>query len=189
MKGWIQAEELMERVRKYFEFNNWPKREGHLSTMQVRALIWQELKAEEERRTAAQENEDEDVEESAQTFSQNKLQGIYSREAHMLELCNGSIGAKFFLSHLEAIERGEIDLFLRALDDAGIYEDDLYDLWDSCCNRDPKRAADAIRLYMDGITDAAKMHEWIREKKKINPEWIRELWKREQEEETDGKKR
>lgn len=184
MNGYIEASRLMKRINDYFDFNCWPKREGHLSSVQTRMLIRQELQAEESRKAA--EQKEEEPEEEIRTLSENRLRGKYSRQVHILELCEGSIGARVFLQNLEAIERGEIDLFLRALDDAGIYEDDLYDLWDTCCERDTHRTAKTIRLYMDGITDEVTLHRWIREKKLISPEWEMEIWKRKQEEEKNG---
>lgn len=188
--GYIRTSSLMDRISKETKKNGWKKRQIAFSAWDIRILVQKEIRAEIEREDGGKLPEEPEEETTVpETASEQKLRGIYDREQEMLALCNESIGAMVFLRDLEVMKLREIDLYLRALDDAGIYEDELYQLWDGCCDRDAQKAADVIRLYMDELATEEDLHIWIREKKQISPDWIREMTAKEQEEMEHGKQK
>lgn len=188
--GYIRTSSLMDRIGQEAKKNGWKKRQIAFSAADIRVLVQKEARAERARENGGELPEEPEGEAAVpETASEQKLRGIYDREQEMLALSNGSIGTMVFLRDLEVMKLREIDLYLRALDDAGIYEDELFRLWDECCDRDVQKAADVIRLFMDELATEEDLHTWIREKKQISPGWIREIAERKQEEMKHGKQK
>ena len=155
----IDAGELAIEVQKWFDQNDYPRRGEHMSCLVLQQIMQRMLREQEQQEAGGPEE--------TVAWTQRRLTGIYSHVVAMMELCDGSIGAMVFLRELEIQKLKDFYKYLRALDDAGIYDDDLYTLWSTCCGRDTKKAAKLIEDYINGVILDDELHDLINQNKRM----------------------
>ena len=159
----IDAGILAEAVQQWFDDNNYQRREGKMSSVVLQRIMTRIIK-EQEGQVKKEETESGIIMDG----SENRLEGIYDEEDAICAMSGEDVGAKVFLQELRIQERKEFSFcFLRALDDIGLYEKDLYTFWNSCCSRNIRKAAELIVMFTEGELDAASILNWTRSGMKI----------------------